>query len=271
MQITQFLVGVAYASLHSFITYRVPVQIYNSPIAHITSAVESMATEAAASGVGALAKKILLRAADQEGLAEKIEVISSTAISAAAAASASAAQERAADPHAAPGGYHTEYVQKSCLDSSGQTFAVWLNVFYLTPLTFLFVRFFVKSYLRRGAQANKKGGKIEKSGKDALKGVRRELDESVTPTTAEESSEDGVLREKTNGQGNGSAKSSGKAKKGGKKANGSAASGGVMLKDPTLEGGNAVLKTGADANKNVKAVAVKDPVLKGGDAIMKTS
>jgi len=45
---------------------------------------------------------------------------------------------------------HTEYQQVTCINTSGQTFAIWLNVVYLTPLTFLFVRFFIKSYLRRG-------------------------------------------------------------------------------------------------------------------------
>jgi GNS1/SUR4 family len=45
---------------------------------------------------------------------------------------------------------HTEYQQVKCINTSGQTFAIWLNVVYLTPLTFLFVRFFIKSYLRRG-------------------------------------------------------------------------------------------------------------------------
>jgi hypothetical protein len=42
-----------------------------------------------------------------------------------------------------------------CLDTSAQAFAVWFNVIYLTPLTYLFARFFVRSYLRTNNGANK--------------------------------------------------------------------------------------------------------------------
>lgn len=42
-----------------------------------------------------------------------------------------------------------------CLDSSAQAFAVWFNVIYLTPLTYLFARFFVKSYLRPGPKTTR--------------------------------------------------------------------------------------------------------------------
>ena len=52
--------------------------------------------------------------------------------------------------------YRTEFQTVPCIDTSGQTFAIWLNVLYLTPLTFLFVRFFVKSYIRRGELLAKK-------------------------------------------------------------------------------------------------------------------
>src|SRR5690242_8563443 len=45
-----------------------------------------------------------------------------------------------------------------CITSSGETFAVWLNVFYLAPLTYLFVSFFMESYLRR-SNANQTGNK----------------------------------------------------------------------------------------------------------------
>jgi hypothetical protein len=43
---------------------------------------------------------------------------------------------------------HTEYYVVSCITTSGETFAIWFNVLYLTPLTVLIVRFFVKSYFR---------------------------------------------------------------------------------------------------------------------------
>ena len=50
-----------------------------------------------------------------------------------------------------------EYVR--CLSHMGQELAVVINCVYLTPLTFLFVRFFIRSYL-----SPRKGGakKVEK-------------------------------------------------------------------------------------------------------------
>ncbi|EFY89533.1 hypothetical protein MAC_04388 [Metarhizium acridum CQMa 102] len=42
--------------------------------------------------------------------------------------------------------HHAGYQTVSCINTSGQTFAIWSNVLYLAPLTVLFVRFFVQSY-----------------------------------------------------------------------------------------------------------------------------
>ncbi|ERS99076.1 hypothetical protein HMPREF1624_04271 [Sporothrix schenckii ATCC 58251] len=39
----------------------------------------------------------------------------------------------------------------SCIATSSETFAIWLNVLYLAPLTYLFVKFFVTSYLARSS------------------------------------------------------------------------------------------------------------------------
>ncbi len=83
------------------------------------------------------------------------------------------------------------YAQKTvpCITSSSATFAVWLNVLYLTPLTYLFVSFFIESYLRRsnaGAKGAKKNGVasrrlsnnvelVEKAGWEAAQNVNREV------------------------------------------------------------------------------------------------
>jgi hypothetical protein len=40
------------------------------------------------------------------------------------------------------------FQKMSCIDTTGETFAIWFNVLYLTPLTLLFLRFFVKSYFK---------------------------------------------------------------------------------------------------------------------------
>jgi hypothetical protein len=78
-----------------------------------------------------------------------------------------------------------------CITSSGETFAIWLNVFYLAPLTYLFAKFFVESYLRRsnagqsnptrpsaGATARRLSHNVqlaEKAGWEAARNVEREV------------------------------------------------------------------------------------------------
>ncbi|PBP22750.1 putative GNS1/SUR4 family protein [Diplocarpon rosae] len=166
MQIIQFLVGSAYASIHSFISYQVPVEVpvleptAKTAASFATTAASSLAAAAATGGLGKSIMKFLYRAAGEEGLAENVNgpVPTTPAVS---TSSSGAIQ------------YRTENRTVPCLDTSGQTFAIWLNVFYLTPLTVLFARFFIKSYLRRSDQrsgVSKKG-----AAQDALKGMDREL------------------------------------------------------------------------------------------------
>ncbi|EKD20547.1 putative GNS1/SUR4 family protein [Drepanopeziza brunnea f. sp. 'multigermtubi' MB_m1] len=189
MQITQFLVGFSYAALHSFVSYTIPVQVADvestlkTTVTAATAAASSAVATAASNGFGKTIMKFLYRAVGEEGLAENVNGAAPTA-------------------HAVPsfrsGGiqYRTEYQTVPCIDTSGQTFAIWLNVFYLTPLTFLFARFFVKSYLRRNTQRTVgpehiKGG----AAKDALKGVDRNLNGNAN----------GIANGKTNGHTNGHA------------------------------------------------------------------
>ncbi|KAK6605692.1 gns1 sur4 family protein [Botrytis cinerea] len=180
MQIIQFLVGATYATVHSFISYTVTVQVPSIPatISSITSSASVVATSAAAvatsSGVADMIKKLLYRAIGEEGLAENVNapVFSSVA----QAPIASIPKSHSKIPK-----YVTETRTIPCIDTSGQTFAIWLNVIYLTPLTFLFVRFFIKSYIKRTTASGKKAGRkasfvaAEKAGFDALKGVEREM------------------------------------------------------------------------------------------------
>jgi hypothetical protein len=172
MQIIQFLVGASYAALHSFISYTIPIQVPDvasteNAASAATTAVSSAAAVATSAGFANLLKKFLFRAAGEEGLAENIN-----------GAYSGGNVTRSSSDNAIK--YHTEYQTTQCIDTSGQTFAIWFNVLYLTPLTVLFVRFFVKSYLRRSQKGVKGGhatkhGAIEKAGKDALKGVEREI------------------------------------------------------------------------------------------------
>jgi GNS1/SUR4 family len=168
MQIIQFLVGASYAALHSFVSYTIPVQVPDLTVSAqnaASTAISSAAAVASSAGLGGLLKKFLFRAAGEEGLAENVNGWHSTGQ--VTKGSSGAIQ------------YRTEYQTVPCIDTSGQTFAIWFNVFYLTPLTVLFVRFFVKSYLRRTQKGAKghttKHGAVEKAGNDALKGIEREV------------------------------------------------------------------------------------------------
>ncbi|KAH7360707.1 GNS1/SUR4 family-domain-containing protein [Rhexocercosporidium sp. MPI-PUGE-AT-0058] len=201
MQIMQFLVGTAYASLHSFLSYDIPVQVpdVEGTIKTAASAVSaSVASAATSAGLGKLVMKYLYRAAGEEGLAENVNGPAPTG----------KVSTRSSSSNSNGIQYHTEYQTIPCIDTSGQTFAIWLNVFYLTPLTFLFVRFFVKSYLRR---SNQKGGKTSKhsvaesAGKDALKGIRREMNGHAngTPNGTPNGKANGTPNGKANGKMNG--------------------------------------------------------------------
>jgi len=169
MQIIQFLVGASYAALHSFVSYTIPVQVPDLATSAqnvAATAVSSVAAVASSAGFGELVKKFLFRAAGEEGLAENVN--GGHPLGQVAQASSGTIQ------------YHTEYQTVQCIDTSGQTFAIWFNVLYLTPLTALFVRFFVKSYLRRTQKGGRGGhqtkhGAAEKAGKDAIKGMEREI------------------------------------------------------------------------------------------------
>lgn len=155
MQIIQFLVGVAYAALHSFISYTIPVRI-PIPVNNAASTVSSTISSATATGLIDIAKKFLSRAPGEGGLAKNITAASTSAQ--AQAATAEMAQ------------FRTEYQSVSCTDTSGQTFAIWLNVLYLAPLTVLFVRFFIRSYIRMASgKPATRHGKTEK----AVQGVER--------------------------------------------------------------------------------------------------
>jgi hypothetical protein len=76
-----------------------------------------------------------------------------------------------------------DLVYTPCITSGAQTFGVWLNVVYLAPLTYLFMSFFVQSYMKRSAAEQKKKDRryshlavtAEKAGWDAAKGVEREV------------------------------------------------------------------------------------------------
>ena len=177
MQIAQFLFGASYAAIHLFVQYDIPIATpykvlatVSSVAASATSAVASASSEVskivespAAPSVGALIKKFLLRAAGEEGIAERVGIPHDNK------PVSQHIEERLAQvtQHAVPAGpvyetkWRTEWTKVNCIDTSGEAFAIYLNLFYLFPLTVLFARFFYKAYMKRttrprGASQNAK-------------------------------------------------------------------------------------------------------------------
>ncbi|KAI8932861.1 hypothetical protein NX059_010342 [Plenodomus lindquistii] len=226
LQITQFLVGSAFAAVHLFVAYSVPVtvaykvaknvatsvapQSASTVTSAITSAVSSVVTpdiEVYAPGVAdssgiavAFLRRFIYRAAGDEGLAENVlypgqavptwhgwyKSLSREAV-AAASTTATAAAASTESAHLNPVQkffhdhqhlekivYRTEYRKVPCVDTSGQAFAIYLNLIYLAPLTFLFMRFFFKSYLKKSTP-NKQGQPKRRTVSDAAGDAARSV------------------------------------------------------------------------------------------------
>lgn len=207
MQITQFLVGAGFASLHLFVSYTVPVSVAHKIAEQITSSVQpSSVASAVSSAVSSVTEsasavlptatgpalaflwKLVYRAAGDEGLAENIPVPGSSLIPAqqphaptmSAVHTENPVQRLLHHTHTVERTvYRTEYQHVPCVDTSGQAFAIYLNLIYLAPLTGLFMRFFVKSYFRRTNPKTKHQTKhtpISKAVGDAVHGVEREIE-----------------------------------------------------------------------------------------------
>lgn len=226
MQITQFLVGASFAAVHLFVSYTVPVSVAHKVAEQVTSSlqpssiastVSSALTSVTDSASAVLPTttgpalaflwKLVYRAAGDEGLAENIAVPGSSVIPAhqSHAPTAVAAHENPVQRLLHPNHsvhivdrivYRTEYQHVPCIDTSGQAFAIYLNLIYLAPLTGLFMRFFVKSYFRRTnpkAKHQSKHTPISKAAGDALHGVEREI-ESISEEGKDESASKGSVR-----------------------------------------------------------------------------
>ncbi|MCJ1393638.1 hypothetical protein MMC18_006513 [Xylographa bjoerkii] len=184
LQIAQFVVGASYAFAHLFISYSAPVNTpylfthsISTAIPAMTSTISSaIASVTASAGVGNLLKKIVLRAAGNEGLAENVHNDQGQRFGLDETKYEEVERSRDEIRH------KLEYPTVSCIDTSGQAFAILLNVMYLAPLTYLFVNFFIRSYSRRTSSSTKHPTHdhvLQKSGHDALKGVEREIHEAM--------------------------------------------------------------------------------------------
>jgi hypothetical protein len=206
LQITQFVIGATYAFAHLFVAYQVPVSVpYLYRLGSAASAVitnaptdvssaASVAISTASAGTGAWLKKIALRAAGHEGLAENVlnEQGRPFGIDAIHIADDLVAKEETR--------YRDELQWVNCLDTSGQVFGILLNCLYLLPLTWLFAQFFITSYLkrverRRSSTASEMATAARLSLRDASKGVARRLSEAVEEMhrTAGDIGDDAVL------------------------------------------------------------------------------
>lgn len=174
MQITQFVIGSTMAASYLFIHYTLP-PVRSSPSA------SAVAGAAAATGL-AWIKQVAFRAAGAEGIAENVG--------------------QSGDNLGVP----REAVQPgrmiTCMDTSGQGFAIWLNVAYLLPLTYLFARFFVRSYLYRKEPYVQTTHihAAEKAGLDALKGVSREIQKAaeMSGETSETTEDEAIAKSRAN-------------------------------------------------------------------------
>ena len=186
LQISQFLVGIAFASMHLFFHYSVPVStpytwtktvssVISAASAAATSAASEMASQASAvaeaPGLGLFLQKMLYRALGEEGLARRVgqQFNAKTPTVPQPHINVTEAIERETK-------WRTQYMFIPCIDTEGQAFAIWLNVFYLAPLTLLFVQFFIRSYFsgpRSSSKPSKKANGASKVSGEAARDISR--------------------------------------------------------------------------------------------------
>ena len=180
MQIAQFVFGFAFAVVYLFVGYDQPVQspymYYHNLSTALPSATAMVARAVATADVGSWIKKAILRAAGDEGLSSNIRNRDGYLFGH-SGEQAVLAESDLLNHSKEEIRYRQEYVPTDCIDTSGQAFAIYLNLLYLLPLTMLFLRFFVKSYLKRPArgEGESQARRWSKSGYDAAKSVEKEL------------------------------------------------------------------------------------------------
>ena len=143
----------------------------------VSSTLSSALTSATtAAGLGSWLKKVALRAAGEEGLAENVRNYQGETfgIDAIHAAEVEKAQEEIR--------YRMGSQRVHCLDTSGQVLAILMNLVYLAPLAYLFMRYFYNSYIARTHSEPPKPTKeenVKESSRDAVKDMEREIREAI--------------------------------------------------------------------------------------------
>jgi hypothetical protein len=186
LQIAQFVFGASYAAAHLFIAYDIPVATpyqIASTLQRAASSISSAAAEASttvssvietpsARVLGPLIKKLLLRAAGEEGLAERVRDDRQQLISPHIEEKIEQFNEQTFETR-----WRTDYTKVQCIDTTGEAFAIYLNLLYLAPLTFLFLRFFVKAYTQRGKARSAK--QVAKQTVDSSKQAEEETEQYI--------------------------------------------------------------------------------------------
>ncbi|ODA82860.1 hypothetical protein RJ55_01369 [Drechmeria coniospora] len=194
MQITQFLVGASYAMAHSFVTYIVPVTVTRVVPASVPEpAVLADPVIPHTGGTFDALKRLIFGAPSPSMAAPAATVMAEPVIIT-----------------------ETAYMEQPCIGTAGETFAIWLNVLYLAPLTYLFVSFFIASYVKRSNAAQKAVGKprhsesnvamAEKAGWDAARSMEREVygGESMSDENGKHSTVANGVSKKATGKAKGS-------------------------------------------------------------------
>ena len=188
LQIAQIVFGASYAFAHLFVAYDIPIEEAYLYVHNLSTALPStassvsltlssaLASATSAAGIGSWLKKAALRAAGEEGLAENVRNYQGEpfGIDAIHAADVEKAQEEIK--------YRMSSQRVHCLETSGQTLAIFMNLVYLAPLLYLFVTFFFNSYTARAHSDPPKPTKeenINQSSRDAVKDIEREIREAV--------------------------------------------------------------------------------------------
>ncbi|EME48248.1 hypothetical protein DOTSEDRAFT_147557 [Dothistroma septosporum NZE10] len=203
MQIAQFLWGASYAAAHLFIQYDIPIatpyqiaSTIQAAAANVSSAASATASTiskviespAATGTLVALAKKLLLRAVGAEGIAELVTDDRGGHITPHIEEKIEQFNERSHAPQYETR-WRTEWTKNNCIDTSGEAFAIYLNLFYLAPLTWLFARFFVKAYTGRGKP--RRASHAAKQVADAGRTAAERTDETVEKLGRK--AEDGII------------------------------------------------------------------------------
>jgi hypothetical protein len=137
MQISQFVIGIVFASMHFLVKYSVPVstphtwtETVSSAVSAASSAVAGSVTEAIdhPQQVGTFLKQLILRGIGEPALAKKLGQQINSTIASPSTANFTQTFNQVTE-------WRTQYEYVPCIDTEGEAFAIWLNIVYLAPLT----------------------------------------------------------------------------------------------------------------------------------------